>query len=1206
MLPGIKKEDYRRSRPADSLETSRADSAPPSSLDSASLGFGSLRPKNTSSKAAGFVHSQKDNLRLLITASRMSGIALSKSHAAQILRNFAAAQMNPASLISFFEKITPTPNRHAGSFVEILSASSPTQILSIIEALPAKPSAHLITNLGNVLAERSRDITPSSIKAENRDFFSRVLDVCKQCDGASQVLLNATRFEESAVVLAHSAEPAHDLGFVQTRDFKDMGFDEKTLLAVYKEGYRYVPALHVLFPRKSPPPHWNPIEISLARLAYPPALHHPQRRAVIRTILAADEALRPSLLDLLNICGKVYADAKGEVPKKFLTEVAQLRTEHALEERSIQGAIRRLETRSFTDTQQQDAGRAEIESASFEKETLPKSAVREQQSLKRRIQGIGTKFRNLNSEELDEARISESQEALQEYVVDQKRMNGHSLNKLQKCLFEKRDAFIAGHASYAEYRSEYLQIAPIILGRTCALDPNLTQRLALSLLTDGTQARGEFAEIKTGEGKSLMLALMGGFFAGMSRPTDILTSDSCLAARDADRFAPYFKAISVPSQFYEFQFGKETPPLAGVRYTTVPDLALLLLEQGLAGDDYRFVLPCDVGLVDEADDPLSDRLLDSMRLAQLADPQAPIDYETIWQFISEIPDDALTPSHFPQTLRALAERCREGRRNAEGEPFQPINDKALIRLFRAALEAKNLQRGEDYIVEGNTIALVDLQGTNRIKEGCLFDAGVHEFVCLKENLPLPPSRRVSGVVDYASFLKSYRQLCGISGTIGGELDTLELTMRYNIRGFKVPSHKKSRRVDRTSQTFVDTAAWKQAVLTEVASVHKESQGLRPILLICANINESREMFEMLSQSGYTLQIWNDTAQVGAAGKLNKENHITVLAGEKGVITVATGVAGRGVDIPSSPAVEAVGGLHVIITHLPPTTRLEHQYKGRTARQGRPGSTRIIACQERDRMFRTLPPKLEQQIRAFILQKSPEHKAVRTIMRFMRETHYAERLLVRERITRQEGILFQKQKELFATLRDLDDLSLGDSAPAVRDTKVQQWADYLTRLRNGILSQGINAELGSFRAPINSDLKTVLRKAQHRSTEMLRVIEGNLTCYDAQAIVSTLFRHCKDRLALQSRVIARYEHIERQILREHTRLPQAAREENIFTPLTFAVGMTDSATETGDAEPREHEARDSVPPAQSSQTDLWISADLMAAGWMNTSGDIEQE
>ncbi|MBI3013223.1 MAG: hypothetical protein HYY63_06325, partial [Elusimicrobia bacterium] len=279
------------------------------------------------------------------------------------------------------------------------------------------------------------------------------------------------------------------------------------------------------------------------------------------------------------------------------------------------------------------------------------------------------------------------------------------------------------------------------------------------------------------------------------------------------------------------------------------------------------------------------------------------------------------------------------------DDFERFSAAQIKRYPQSVLAAQILRRDVEYVIVENDIVIVD-QSTGRKKELSTWNRGQHQFVQVKEGISPRSEAKPGASVTHPFYFRLYDKIYAITGTIGSETDEKELDRVYGLRSLRLPSHKPSARNDYWD-FITDTSDQKwDLVVSETQRIHRQG---RPVLVGVTTIEDSIKLHQMLKEkTGIEAQILNEKQE-------QSEGEIVQRAGQKGMVTVATNMAGRGTDILLGEGVAELGGLHVIGTERFAARRIDDQLRGRAGRQGQPGSSQFIVSLEDTGFLRYLGP-----------------------------------------------------------------------------------------------------------------------------------------------------------------------------------------------------------------------------------------------------------
>ena len=464
----------------------------------------------------------------------------------------------------------------------------------------------------------------------------------------------------------------------------------------------------------------------------------------------------------------------------------------------------------------------------------------------------------------------------------------------------------------------------------------------------------QFAEMATGEGKTYTAALAAAVAALAGVPVHVMTANDYLVARDAEQLQGFYARLGLTVGTVLGTTSPDARRAAYARdiaYTTAREAAFDYLRDSLSavapGDELQQRVLALSG--EAAPAPLLRGLC--MAVLDEADSLL-IDEAGMPLVLAETQDDAQQRAACFQAL-AIGRQLTLGEhvRRVDGEGGLPgivwteagtervdalcaqlggawHNRRHRHNLIASALEALHvLERDRHYLVRDGRIELLDAQ-TGRVGAGRVWSNGLQTLVELKEGCKPTPATTTRARISYQRFFARYVRLCGMSGTLAecrGELAAL-----YRRRVTLIPLHKASRRDLLPQRMFVDAARRRAALVQRVAALQARGQ---PVLVGTDSVAESEAIAAQFGAAGVPHRVLNARHDAAEAG-------IVARAGERGGVTVATQMAGRGTDITLGVGVAELGGLHVLCCQDDPNPRLLRQLIGRCARQGDPGSAEV--------------------------------------------------------------------------------------------------------------------------------------------------------------------------------------------------------------------------------------------------------------------------
>ena len=497
--------------------------------------------------------------------------------------------------------------------------------------------------------------------------------------------------------------------------------------------------------------------------------------------------------------------------------------------------------------------------------------------------------------------------------------------------------------------------------------------------------QGKITEMKTGEGKTLVATLPLYLNSLTGLGCHLATVNDYLARRDPYWMGPVYHKLGVsvasiypqqtpdehmPALFYDPDFDsgnarwrhfrpipRQQAYQADITYGTSSEFGFDHLRDSMVVDLSQCVQrPVNYAIVDEVDNLLIDEARTPLIISGLAEESGK-NYLLFARLVSRLQKGVdyvldekersvnLTDDGITNMERILK---REGLLK-ESNLYDPTNY-SLTRYLDSALKAMVIyRRDRDYVVQDGQVTIVD-EFTGRLMIGRRYSEGIHQAIEAKEHVRVHQESRTFATITIQNYFRMYQKLSGMTGTAATEAE--EFHKIYQLEVISIPTHRPMIRLDHTDQIYRDEKAKYRAVLRDIEQTHQQN---RPILIGTVSIEKSEHLSDILKRKGIPYQILN-------AKQHEKEAQIIARAGEPGAVTVATNMAGRGVDIMlgGSPdgyskaewqakhtMVVELGGLHIIGTERHEARRIDNQLRGRAGRQGDPGSSRFYVSLEDD-------------------------------------------------------------------------------------------------------------------------------------------------------------------------------------------------------------------------------------------------------------------
>ena len=476
--------------------------------------------------------------------------------------------------------------------------------------------------------------------------------------------------------------------------------------------------------------------------------------------------------------------------------------------------------------------------------------------------------------------------------------------------------------------------------------PFNTQILALlGLLNYPLTFKGRIAQVRAGEGKSTIITMLAFYHACLGDPVDVISSSRYLAKRDQKKYHEFYQLFDIATSHICTNDPTEENFKGQIIFGTNTDFEFVEMwdyvrEKRLRGSKRS----CQVVVVDEVDNLFIDTALNSARIAIPSEGKYGWVYEPILSFVKENFFLFLGLNREQDPVFLLRENLAQLQEGKFKHLLNYIED-AKLAVWLSSAQSALMQHKVDreYVVKPverdswagkvteQLIVLTDKEHTGRLMYGMRAARGVHEFLEAKHNLPIHAESAVYASLSHPIFYEKYPIIYGLTGTLGSQIEKKEVESIYRVDTFDVPPHKKNLREVLPPLICHSKEKYFAALLVDI---HDMVQRKRPTLILFESIKKSEHFALILKNKGINFQILNER-------QIEHEHFIIARAGAPGMTTAATNTAGRGTDIILHPESLRNGGLHVIFAFYPDNDRVEEQGICRGARQGQPGSTRMI-------------------------------------------------------------------------------------------------------------------------------------------------------------------------------------------------------------------------------------------------------------------------
>lgn len=475
--------------------------------------------------------------------------------------------------------------------------------------------------------------------------------------------------------------------------------------------------------------------------------------------------------------------------------------------------------------------------------------------------------------------------------------------------------------------------------RVLGLYPFHVQIMGSAALHDGN-----LAEMRTGEGKTLTATMTVYLNALSGRGVHVVTVNDYLSARDAEQMGQLYRwlGLSVGVNVGDAPAEEKRAAYdADITYSTNFNIGFDYLRDNMVrrADERVMQRGLNFALIDEADSILIDTARTPLIISGPGSGVSQL-YGRADRFVKTLQfDEDYKIDEESKTTMLTNEGIHKGEIFFNLDNLYDAGDTALTHHIDQALRANfNYINDKDYVVQNGEVKLID-QATGRISEGTRLSDGLHQAIEAKENVEIQEENKSMAQITYQNLFRMYKKLSGMTGTAKTEEE--ELREIYNMEVVTIPTNRPIKRVDYADLLYPSVRAKYNAVVKLIKELHANGQ---PILIGTGSVESSELLSKILMAQNVPHNVLNAKNNV-------KEAEIISNAGQRGAVTVATNMAGRGTDIKLGPGVADLGGLAVIATERHESRRIDNQLRGRAGRQGDAGFSQFFLSLEDDLMIR---------------------------------------------------------------------------------------------------------------------------------------------------------------------------------------------------------------------------------------------------------------
>ena len=537
---------------------------------------------------------------------------------------------------------------------------------------------------------------------------------------------------------------------------------------------------------------------------------------------------------------------------------------------------------------------------------------------------------------------------------------------------------------------------------------------------------GDVPEMRTGEGKTLTATMPVYLNALSGKGVHVVTVNEYLATRDMTEMGELYSWLGLTVGLNLNSKSPEEKREAyncDITYSTSAELGFDYLRDNMVTRAEDMVQkPLNYALVDEVDSILVDEARTPLIISGQAESSSALYYRAD-QFTKTLKGQNLNvaTSEYEEgddykidlqskTISLTEEGIDKAEKFFQIENLYDMENVALTHFVDNALRANFIMLHDiDYMVDENQEVLIIDQFTGRTMPGRRYSDGLHQAIEAKEGVPVQEETKTSASITYQNLFRMYKKLSGMTGT--GKTEEEEFREIYNIRVIPIPTNRPIARIDHPDLLYPSLKSKFKAVVEDVKSRHEKGQ---PVLVGTVAVETSDYLSQLLVQAGVPHEVLN-------AKNHYKEAQIIMNAGQRGAVTIATNMAGRGTDIKLGEGVRELGGLCVIGTERHESRRIDNQLRGRSGRQGDPGESQFYLSLEDELMRRFGSERIKAVLDRFKL--SEEESVIRSNM-FTRQVEGAQKRVegnnydTRKQVLQYDDVMREQREIIYAERYDV--------------------------------------------------------------------------------------------------------------------------------------------------------------------------------------------
>jgi preprotein translocase subunit SecA len=600
---------------------------------------------------------------------------------------------------------------------------------------------------------------------------------------------------------------------------------------------------------------------------------------------------------------------------------------------------------------------------------------------------------------------------------------------------------------------------------------------------------GKIAEMKTGEGKTLAATMPVYLNALSGKGVHVVTVNDYLARRDAQWMGVIYEFLGLTVGLIQDNMGfQERKPAyaADITYGTNAQFGFDYLRDNIAtGVENLVQKELNYAIVDEVDSILIDEARTPLIISGMPESAA----DTYYRFASIVPRLKAGEDYEVDEKKRQVAPTESGVEKVEKflgveNLYDNVNTN-LVNHLNQALRAHTLFRKDvEYIVQDGNVHIVD-EFTGRVLESRRYSEGLHQAIEAKEGVEIKEENQTVATITIQNYFRQYDKLAGMTGTAATEAD--EFMHIYKMGVVSIPTHMPMIRDDQDDFVYKSKTAKYDAVIEDLVERHREGQ---PVLVGTVSVDVSEHLSGLLKRRGIKHEVLN-------AKQHEREAEIIALAGERGSVTIATNMAGRGTDIKLGEGVPDLGGLYVLGTERHESRRIDNQLRGRSGRQGDPGESRFYLSFEDELLRRFGGQRMQSVIERIGLEEDVPIEAgmVSGSVRRAQEQVESQNFQIRKRILEYDDVLNKQREVIYAMRRDI-----------LMGEKVDTWA-YVEEVLSELVGQYVSEAI----YPENWDMETLSAEVNRFYPSTIDFLSLDVEELASEEILEMVLQDARERL-----------------------------------------------------------------------------------------------